>query len=224
MLSIALDWQYIESVMPQFYTATLTTLKISGISIVLAILVGLLCSIAVVYRIRIFAQIAKVYIQFSRNTPLLVQLFFLYYGLPKLGIRIDGFACGVIGLTFLGGSYMSEAFRAGIQSVAKGQIDSAKSLGLSSVQIFWHVVFPQAFSISVPAIGANCLFLIKESSVVSAIAVAELLFVTKDLIGIDYKTTEALFVLVMAYVVILCPVSILTSYLERRSRRVSYGI
>ncbi|WP_447502218.1 amino acid ABC transporter permease, partial [Acinetobacter pittii] len=115
------------------------------------------------------------YIELSRNTPLLIQLFFLYYGLPKLGIKIDGFACGVIGLTFLGGSYMAEAFRAGLQSVAKGQIDSAKSIGLQPIQIFRYVIFPQALAISIPAIGANCLFLIKESSVVSAIAVVELL-------------------------------------------------
>ncbi|MBJ8451267.1 amino acid ABC transporter permease [Acinetobacter bereziniae] len=210
--------------MPQFVSATLTTLKISIISIILAILVGLICSILMTYRVRVFDKIAKVYIELSRNTPLLIQLFFLYYGLPKLGIKIDGFTCGVIGLTFLGGSYMAEAFRAGLQSVAQGQIDSGESIGLNRVQVFQYVVFPQALSVSIPAIGANCLFLIKESSVVSAIAVVELLFVTKDLIGMDYKTTEALFLLILSYLIILLPVSILTSYLEYRSRRVSHGV
>lgn len=221
---ISLNWQYIYSVMPQFVSATLTTLKISIISIILAILVGLICSILMTYRVRVFDKIAKVYIELSRNTPLLIQLFFLYYGLPKLGIKIDGFTCGVIGLTFLGGSYMAEAFRAGLQSVAQGQIDSGESIGLNRVQVFQYVVFPQALSVSIPAIGANCLFLIKESSVVSAIAVVELLFVTKDLIGMDYKTTEALFLLILSYLIILLPVSILTSYLEYRSRRASHGV
>ena len=94
----------------------------------MAIIVGLICSILITYRVRVLNRIAQFYIELSRNTPLLIQLFFLYYGLPKLGIKIDGFACGVIGLTFLGGSYMAEAFRAGLQSVAKGQIDSAKVL------------------------------------------------------------------------------------------------
>jgi len=129
----------------------------------------------------------------------------------------------LIVLTFLGGSYMAEAFRAGLQSVAQGQIDSARSVGLNAVQVFQYVVFPQALSLSIPAIGANCLFLIKESSILSAIAVVELLFVTKDLIGMDYKTTEALFLLIMAYLIILLPVSALTSYLEYRSRKVSHG-
>jgi len=219
-----LNWQYIYSVMPQFASAMVTTLKISIISIILAILVGLICSIFITYRVRVFDKIAKIYIELSRNTPLLIQLFFLYYGLPKLGIKIDGFTCGVIGLTFLGGSYMAEAFRAGLQAVAKGQIDSGESIGLNPLQVFQYVIFPQALAISIPAIGANCLFLIKESSVVSAIAVVELLFVTKDLIGMDYKTTEALFLLIMSYLIILLPVSILTSYLEYRSRKVSHGI
>jgi polar amino acid transport system permease protein len=219
----SLDWQYIQSVLPQFYAATLMTLKISFIGIVLSILLGLICSIISTYQVRILNKIVKVYIEVSRNTPLLIQLFFLYYGLPKIGIKLDGFSCGVIGLTFLGGSYMAEAFRAGLQSVAQGQIDSARSVGLNAVQVFKYVVFPQALSLSIPAIGANCLFLIKESSVLSAIAVVELLFVTKDLIGMDYKTTEALFLLIVAYLMILLPVSALTSYLEYRSRKVSHG-
>ncbi len=219
----SLDWQYIQSVLPQFYAATLMTLKISFIGIVLSILLGLICSIISTYQVRILNKIVKIYIEVSRNTPLLIQLFFLYYGLPKIGIKLDGFSCGVIGLTFLGGSYMAEAFRAGLQSVAQGQIDSARSVGLNAVQVFQYVVFPQALSLSIPAIGANCLFLIKESSILSAIAVVELLFVTKDLIGMDYKTTEALFLLIVAYLMILLPVSALTSYLEYRSRKVSHG-
>ncbi|WP_343621819.1 amino acid ABC transporter permease [Acinetobacter proteolyticus] len=219
-----MDWQYIQSVLPQFYAATLMTLKISFIGIVLSILLGLICSVISTYQVRVLNKIVKVYIEVSRNTPLLIQLFFLYYGLPKIGIKLDGFTCGVIGLTFLGGSYMAEAFRAGLQSVAQGQIDSARSVGLNALQVFQYVVFPQALSLSIPAIGANCLFLIKESSILSAIAVVELLFVTKDLIGMDYKTTEALFLLIMAYLIILLPVSALTSYLEYRSRKVSHGI
>lgn len=218
-----MDWLYIQSVWPQFYAATLTTLEISIISIFLSIIVGLISSIILTYKFFILDKLVACYIEISRNTPLLIQLFFLYYGLPKIGIKIDGFTCGIIGLTFLGGSYMAEVFRAGLQSVSKGQIDSAKSIGLNPVQIFRHISFPQAMAVSIPAIGANCLFLIKESSVLSAIAIVELLFVTKDLIGMDYKTTEALFLLICAYLIILLPVSALTSYLEYRSRKVSHG-
>ena len=218
-----LNWLYIYSVLPQFYQATLSTLKISFISILLSIVVGLLCSVILNNRIFILDKIVTIYIELSRNTPLLIQLFFLYYGLPKIGIKLDGLTCGIIGLTFLGGSYMAEVFRAGLHSVSTGQIDSAKSVGLNSFQVFRYVTLPQALALSIPAIGANCLFLIKESSVLSAIAIVELLFVTKDLIGMDYKTTEALFVLICAYLIILLPVSTLTRYLEYRSRRISHG-
>lgn len=218
-----MDWLYIQSVWPQFYQATLTTLEISAISISLSIIVGLICSVVLTYQIFIVDKLVACYIELSRNTPLLIQLFFLYYGLPKIGIKIDGFSCGIIGLTFLGGSYMAEVFRAGLQSVSKGQMDSAKSVGLNTFQVFAYVRLPQAMAVSIPAIGANCLFLIKESSILSAIAIVELLFVTKDLIGMDYKTTEALFLLICAYLIILLPVSALTSYFEYRSRKVSHG-
>ncbi|MDO9795187.1 amino acid ABC transporter permease, partial [Glaesserella parasuis] len=140
------------------------------------------------YHIKPLYWLARGYIELSRNTPLLIQLFFLYYGLPKIGIKWDGFTCGVIALVFLGGSYMAEALRAGLLAIPKGQTEAAKSIGLNPFQIFRYVIFPQAWAISLPAFGANVLFLIKESSVVSAVAVAELMFVTKDIIGMDYKT------------------------------------
>ena len=209
-----MNWLYIYSVLPQFYHATLTTLKISIIAILLSMIVGLLCSVIQTSRVFILDKVVAVYIELSRNTPLLIQLFFLYYGLPKVGITLEGQTCGILALTFLGGSYMAEVFRAGLQSVSQGQIDSATSVGLNAVQVFYYVTLPQALAVSIPAIGANCLFLIKESSVLSAIAIVELLFVTKDLIGMDYKTTEALFLLICAYLIILLPVSALSSYLE----------
>lgn len=209
--------------LPQFYSATLTTLKISFIGIVLSLFIGLICSVILTNRVAVLDKVVKIYIELSRNTPLLIQLFFLYYGLPKIGIKLDGEVCGVIALAFLGGSYMAEVFRAGLQAVPKGQIDSAKSIGMDGFQVFYYVTLPQALAFSIPAIGANCLFLIKESSVLSAIAIVELLFVTKDLIGMDYKTPEALFLLICAYLIILLPVSALTSYLEYRSRKVSHG-
>lgn len=123
-----MNWQYIHSVLPQFFSATLTTLKISIISIILAIIVGLICSILITYHVRVLNRIAQFYIELSRNTPLLIQLFFLYYGLPKLGIKIDGFACGVIGLTFLGGSYMAEAFERVCSLLQKGRLTQQKVL------------------------------------------------------------------------------------------------
>lgn len=118
---------------------------------------------------------------------------------------------------------MAEAFRGGLEAVSKGQIESALSIGLTPFQAFRYVIFPQAFAIATPAIGANCLFLMKETSVISAVAVAELMFVAKEVIGLNYKTNEALFLLVVFYLIILLPMSLFIGHLERRTRRAKYG-
>ena len=185
--------------------------------------VGLPVAVVTAYRIRPFYFLARGYIELSRNTPLLIQLFFLYYGLPKIGIKWDGFTCSIIALTFLGASYMAEALRAGILSVPKGQIEAGKAIGLNRFQIFRYVELPQAWAVAVPAVGANILFLMKETSVVSAVGIAELLFVTKDIIGMDYKTNEALFLLFASYLIILLPVSLSARWAEKRVRSAKYG-
>lgn len=175
------------------------------------------------YKIPILRRIIAVYIELSRNTPLLVQLFFIYYGLPKIGIQTDAQTCGVAGLAFLGGSYMAEAFRSGLEAVAVIQEESALSLGMNHYQVMRYVILPQAVSISVPAFVANVIFLLKETSVFSAISLMDLMFTAKDLIGLYYKTTESLFLLVVFYLLILLPVSILGSLLERRLRYAGFG-
>lgn len=218
-----MNWQYVWQALPRFWDATLITLQLSFWGILLSLLVGISCAVITVYKVRWISPLVKGYIELSRNTPLLIQVFFLYFGLSKIGIKLDGFTCAVIGLSFLGGSYMSEAVRGGLEAVSRGQIESALSIGLSPYQAFRYVIFPQAFAIATPAIGANCLFLMKETSVVSAIAIAELMFMAKEIIGMDYKTNEALFLLVVFYLLILLPMSALISYLERRTRQAKYG-
>ena len=131
--------------------------------------------------------------------------------------------CGVVGLAFLGGSYMAEAFRSGLESVAKIQSESALSLGMNRAQVMRYIVLPQAVSISIPAFVANVIFLLKETSVFSAISLMDLMFTAKDLIGLYYKTTESLFLLVVFYLIILLPVSLLGTWLERRVRYAGFG-
>ena len=219
-----MNWSYVFDAIPLFIDAAFITLQLSFWGIFLSLLLGIAIAVVTAYQIKPFYLIARSYIELSRNTPLLIQLFFLYYGLPKIGVHWDGFTCGIIALTFLGGSYMAEALRAGLLAIPKGQIEAAKSIGLTRYQIFGYVIFPQAWAIAIPALGANILFLIKESSVISAVAVAELMFVTKDIIGMDYKTNEALFLLFISYLVILLPISLLARYAENQVRRAKYGI
>lgn len=219
-----MNWEYLWKVTPRYVDAAFLTLQLSFFGIVLALILGVLLAIVTAYRVQPLFYVVRAYVEMARNTPLLIQLFFLYYGLPKIGIRWDGMTCGIIALVFLGTSYMSEAVRAGLLSVPKGQVDAAKALGMNAPQRFFYVILPQAWAVALPAVGANVLFLMKESSVVSAVAVAELLFVTKDIIGMDYKTNEALFLLLISYLIILLPVSLLARFAENRSRSANYGV
>lgn len=211
-----LDWAFVSRYAPFFVTGAEMTLFISVFGIALAILTGLVCAAIETARIPVLRQIVRVYIEVSRNTPLLVQLYFLYFGLPKLGFVWSAEMCAIIGLGFLGGSYMSEAMRAGLEAVPQIQRENAYMLGLSSRQTMLHVVIPQAVSTSIPGVVANVIFLIKESSVVSAIALADVMYIAKDLIGMYYTTYEALFLLIVTYLIILLPISIIGTWLERR--------
>ena len=218
-----MDFAFIQQYLPMYAEAAKLTLLIGVLGIVLSLAVGVLCSAIEYSRIPVLRHLVSIYVELSRNTPLLVQLFFLYFGLPKLGIRWSSELCGVIGLAFLGGSYMTETFRAGLETVEPIQKESALSLGMTPVQTMWNVILPQALAVSVPSLVANVIFLLKETSVFSGIALADLMYVAKDLIGLYYKTPEALGMLVAAYLVILLPISIIGTLLERRLRHAGFG-
>lgn len=213
----------IASYLPLYEKAAVLTVKLGLIGIVFSIVIGLVCAVVQYHKIPILRVLVAIYIELSRNTPLLIQLFFIYYGLPKIGIKTDPATCGIAGLAFLGGSYMAEAFRSGLEAIEPIQTESAYSLGMSKLQTMLYVILPQAVSISVPAFVANVIFLLKETSLFSAVSLLDLMFTAKDLIGLYYKTTEALFLLVVFYLIILLPVSILGSLLERRLRHAGFG-
>ena len=218
-----MNWDYILSVTPRFIHATLMTLHLAFWGILLSLVIGVICAVITTYKVKSLTWLVKGYIELSRNTPLLIQLFFLYYGLPRIGIQLEKETVGIIGLAFLGGGYMSEAFRGGIESVARIQVESGRALGLTRVQLARFIIFPQGFANSVPAVGANALFLLKETSVFSAIAIMDLTNVTRDLIGMYYLTREYLLMLVISYAVILIPLSLIISYIERRVRHGIFG-
>lgn len=218
-----MDFDFMKAQLPLYTEAAKLTLYIAATGILLAVLLGLAVSVVRYFKIPVLKRAALCYVELSRNTPLLIQLFFLYFGLPKLGIVLSSQTCAVIGLTFLGGSYMAEAFRSGLDNIPKIQTESALSLGMQRYQVFFYIILPQAASNSIPAFCGNIIFLIKETSVFSAVALADLMFVTKDLIGVYYKTDEALLMLVIAYLIILLPISAVCTWIERRVRYAEYG-
>jgi len=218
-----MDFAFIQKFTPMYVEAAGLTLKLAFAGIGLSFFTGLICALVEYYKIPFFRRVVRVYIELSRNTPLLIQLFFLYFAFPRMGINLSSVQCAVIGLTFLGGSYMEETFRSALESVSKVQIESAECIGLTKRQITLYVIFPQAVSVSIPGLCANIMFMIKETSVFSAVALADLMYVAKDLIGLYYRTEESLLLLCISYFILLLPVSVLASLAERRLRYAQFG-
>ncbi len=218
-----MDFAVVREYIPLFTEAFLLTIKIGWMGIALAFVIGIVCAFILYFKIPAASAIVKCYVELFRNTPLLVQLFFIYYGLPAVGIKISAQVCGVIGLGLLGGSYMTESIRSGLEAVPFIQTESALSLGMTNRQLFTNVILPQAFTISVPGILANVIFLLKETSVFSAISLMDLMFTAKDLIGLYYNTLESLFLLVIFYIIMLLPVSFAGSYIEKKTRFKMFG-
>lgn len=218
-----MDTVFIAQFTPFYIEAMGLVLKLCFFGVLFSLVIGLFCALVRYYAIPLLQQIAAVYIELSRNTPLVIQLFFLYFGLPRVGLTLDSFTCAVTGLSFLGGSYMAEAFRGGLEAIGRGQIESGLSIGLSRSQLVRYVVLPQALAVAAPALGANVIFLLKETSVVSIVALADLMSLAKDLIGLYYKTNEALFLLVAGYLVLLLPLSGLFRFVEKRLRYAGFG-
>lgn len=218
-----MNFEVMTEYLPLYKQAMFLTIKIGWVGIVLSIVIGLICALIRHYQVPVLRKITGVYIEIFRNTPLLVQLFFLYFGLPKMGISINAELCGALGLALLGGAYMAETFRSGLEAIAPIQMESALSLGMSKSQAVTYIIMPQAISISVPGFVANIIFLLKETSVFSAISLMDLMFTAKDLIGLYYKTIECLTLLVIFYLIILLPVSIIGSIVERRMRYAGFG-
>lgn len=213
----------IVSYFPRYVDAFWLTVRIGAIGVGLAFVIGLVVAFLIHFKIPVLAQLAAVYVEFFRNTPLLVQLFFIYFGLPKLGFMVPAETCGALGLGLLGGSYMAEGFRSGLGAVSKSQAEGALALGMTRGQMFFHVIFPEAFALSVPAIVANVIFLLKETSVFSAISLMDLMFTAKDLIGLYYNTTEAFALLIFFYIIMLLPVSIVGGIVEKKVRYKMFG-
>lgn len=209
--------------LPLYKDAALLTLGIGWAGIAGAIVIGLAVALVIHFRVPVARQLCRAYVELLRNTPLLIQLFFFYFGLPRFGLSITPEFCGAFGLALHGGAYMAESFRSGFESVDAIQRESSLALGLTRMQAVRYVILPQAVTLAFPSFVANVIFLLKETSVFSAISLMDLMFVTKDLMGLYYRTTECLVMLVLFYLAILLPVSIAGSVIERRLRRGSFG-
>ncbi|MCZ8522447.1 MULTISPECIES: amino acid ABC transporter permease [Paenibacillus] len=221
---MTLDVPYMLERLPDFYKAVGVTFGVAGLAILASMLVGLLNALLLFLRIRILQAVVRVYVEAARGTPLLIQLFFLYFALPSVGIRLSGYATAVLAMTFLGGGYLTEVIRSGVEAVSRGQLESGLAIGLSRWQLLRFVVLPQALRISTPALFSTFIFLLKETTVVSAVAVPEILYTTTNFIALEYRTYEMLLMMTAFYLAIFLPLSFLLSWVERRFRHGQFGL
>ena len=173
--------------LPVMVKGALLTLKFAVASMALGLVVGLVIAIVRIGSNRLAAGLAQGYVSLMRGTPLLVQMFVVYYGLPDLGITLDPTTAGIFTLTLNAGAYLSESMRGAILGIGRGQWAAAHSLGLTHVQTLRHIVCPQALRLAVPSLGNTLISLIKDTSLVSVITVTELLRSTQEVIAATFQ-------------------------------------
>jgi polar amino acid transport system permease protein len=196
-----------------------TTLIICVSSIVLATVLAIFGSVARLSTNAYVYSVATLYVSLVRGTPLLVQIMFVYLALPDLGIRLDGLTAGILALGFNYGAYMTEIFRAGIQAVPRGQREAAEALGMPERHIMRRIVLPQAIRIVIPAIGNEFIAMIKDSALLSVIAVTELLWRARRAGTGAFQTIPAFLLAALIYWILTMIFSFFQERLERRLAR-----
>ncbi len=195
------------------------TVEVTAASLLLGCLVGLLVGIGRLNpRRRLVYGLCSAYLVFFRGTPLLVQLFIWFFGLPQFGLMLPAFACGVVGLGLYSGAYVSEIVRGAIQSVDRGQNEAARSLGMSAGQAMRKIIIPQAVVRMIPPLGNEFIALIKNSALVSLLTIHDLMHEGQKIISVSYRSLEVYLAVALIYLVLTSATSGALRLIERRLR------
>ncbi|MEK5237723.1 amino acid ABC transporter permease [Paenibacillus sp. FSL L8-0470] len=192
------------------------TLLLALIGVFCGFVLGIIVSLLRMSKWSVLRFIATAWVEFLRGTPMLVQLFLIHYGLVELGLEFSAIQSGAITLTINSSAYLAEIFRAGIQGVDRGQMEAARSLGMKQGMTMRYIVLPQALKNVLPAIGNEFITIIKESSIVSMIGVADLLFQARNITAITYEGLTPLIIISIMYFILTFTLSKLLGILERR--------
>jgi cystine transport system permease protein len=179
--------QLLRDALPLMLKGAAWTLLLAVASVFFGAIVGTLVAVTRLAKVPGLSQFATLYVSCMRGTPLLVQLFVIYFGLPSIGIQFDPISAGILGLSLNVGAYLSETIRGAINGVEHGQWNAARSLGLTQAQTLRYVIGPQALRLAVPSLSNSLISLIKDTSLVSVIAVGELMLATKEVIATTFQ-------------------------------------
>jgi His/Glu/Gln/Arg/opine family amino acid ABC transporter permease subunit len=214
----AFDWQYIWDHRQALFDGLKVTLKLAAIGIAGAFLVGLVLGAARAYRIPVISQLAAVYVELIRNTPILVQIFLIAYGLPKASrtFQFEFFTVACVALILWGGAFNTENFRAGFEAVPTRYHEAALALGFGRVRTFLNISLPIGGRIALPSSINTYISVFKNTALMVAISVEELTNVAKQSIDLDFRTWEMIAVLAVTYLTLVWTMSALIRMLERR--------
>lgn len=213
-----MDTDLILRVTPFFLQAAVVTVELSVLTVLIGLACGALGAAARLSRHAALRFLGAAYVSVIRGTPALIQLFLLYFGGPQIGLQLDAFSAGVIGLGINIGAYMTETMRGAIIAVEHGQIEAARTLGLSRPQAFRKVVLPQAMRLMIRPLGVNINAQIKATALVSAISVIELTYTAQRYIGSTYKPFEMFLLAGVLYLAIITATGKVITFLDRRVR------
>ena len=194
------------------------TVTVAAGALAFALVLGLLIALIRLSRWRLLGGLAYVYTEFLRGTPALVQLFVIYFGLPDIGIEPTPVEAAIIGLGINGSAYLSEVYRAGIQAIHRGQIEAALSLGMTPLGSMRYIVLPQAIRIMLPPITNFSIMLLKDTALVSVVAVPEIMFYARNLVTETFQSMHVYLLAAAIYLAMTIPMSRLVAHLERTRR------
>lgn len=195
------------------------TIQLTVFAIVAGVVLGLVLALLRLSKNPVLSAPTTAFIEFMRGTPLLAQIFMIYFGLGSVGINVPDFMSGLIALSLNSSAYNAEIFRAGIQSISKGQMEAARSLGLSHGQSMAYVVVPQAFRFCLPPLGNEFIALLKDSSLVAIIGISDLMRVGREINGRTLRSIEVFGYVSLIYLLMTLPLSQLVNAAERRMKR-----
>ncbi len=210
-------FKLLQESMPLLMEGLGLTMQLALVSLAIAMVLGILASLMGMSKNPVARGINSAFVAIIRGTPLLVQGFFIYFGITGLlGIRISAFVAGTIALSLNAGGYLSEIFRGGIQAVDPGQTEAARSLGLSARQTTWRIVIPQAIRICIPSVVNQWCITIKDTSIISVIGLAELTKMGQTIIARTYRSFEVWIIVGLMYFVVIWLLTLVARFVERK--------
>ena len=209
-------WELIEAYLPQFWPATIIVLEVTILSIIFSWVFGLLCALGKASTLKILRYPAEFYLWFVRGTPLLTQIFLIYFGLPQIGIDLDPFGAGVVALGVNGGAYVAEIIRGGLLSIPKGQSESATALGMTYFQLMRGIVLPQVIRVIIPPITNDAATTLKNTSLLSTITIMELMLQTQVIVSSTFRPFEFYILVSIIYLLLTSVFMVALRWVEQR--------